>query len=182
MTSMTGQLQLQSGQASPTLRVAMLSFFIAGGTTALEEQYVRPLAKPPVKWNAQEAIHASFQSLGVFHSTISPTTTIAAEDPWDELERLEAGWDGNNAAAVSLDAIKHAKRFTSNAHTIGVSFTPFADPDGSVGLEARKSGKVAYLIVSADDRFTYVLREGDKVHRGDNVDASTIRELLALLY
>ena len=38
------------------------------------------------------------------------------------------------------------------------------------------------LIVGPDDTYSYVLRHGEQVNRGDNVDASTMREILALLY
>ncbi len=83
---------------------------------------------------------------------------------------------------MSPDAIDHAKRFLRSLPSGGASFTPFAHPNGSVGLESEKPGSAAYLIVSPADRFTYVLRIGEAVHRGDDVDATKMRGLLALLY
>ncbi len=81
---------------------------------------------------------------------------------------------------MSRDAIDHAKRFLKSISSIGTSFTPFAHPNGGVGLESEKPGKAAaYLVVSPTDRFTYVLRIGQAVHRSDDVDAS---KMLALLY
>jgi hypothetical protein len=179
------QVKVQHSLASPTLNLAsaaVITALLAGGPPTFAEQYPKVLAKNPVKWEEPDAAHPTFQQVSVEHGTTSTTKTVVAVDPWDELERLDADWDGNGAAPISISALRNARRFATSEQTFGNSFHPFADPDGSVGLEATKPGKVAYLIVSDSDRFSYVLRQGDTVHRGDNVDALKMREILALLY
>lgn len=125
---------------------------------------------------------ASFQNIGVIHGT-APTTRVAlADDPWDDLHRLKQGWDGGNAAPIAPDAINYAKHFAKEAKALGLAFVPFADPDGNVGLESTENSRAAYLIVSPQGRFSYVIRDGEAINRGDNVDAATMRGLLMLLH
>lgn len=171
--------------APPTalrLSAAMLASALAATSPASAEEYAKLIAKHNIRWHAPDASQPSFQSLGVLHGSIVGTTKSVEPDPWQDLEALQQDWDGSGAEAVSRDAMDHAKRFLRSLSYIETSFAPFAHPDGSVGLESQKPGSAAYLLVSPSDRFTYVLRIGDTVHRGDDVDSSTMREVLALLY
>ena len=165
-----------------TLSAAVLSAMLAAGVPALGEAYAKLTPKQDVRWNAPDASQISFQGTAVSHGNTSATTSSVDSDPWQELEALQAGWDGNEAEPVSRDAIGHAKRFLQSLPLIGSTFVPFAHPNGSVGLEAQKPGKAAYLIVSATDRFAYVLRIAGTIHRGNDGDASVMRDLLDLLY
>lgn len=108
--------------------------------------------------------------------------SIADSEAWNELLSLGPNWDSSGAVAVSSDAVRHAKLFLESLGTLGSTFEPFAHPDGSVGLEARKDASSAYLIASDDNRFAYVIRVGDAVHRGNAVTPSKMREILALVY
>ena len=91
------------------------------------------------------------------------------DDPWEDLEQLPANWDGQCAEVVAPEAIGHARRFIDSLGDAGSGFESFAHPNGSVGLEAENPGKAAYILVSATDRFAYVLRSGGAVHRGSDV-------------
>lgn len=164
------------------LSAAMLSAALATTSPAAGEEYAKAIAKQDVRWDAPDASEPSFQGVHVFHGTTAATIKSTEPDPWQDLEALGEDWDANGAQPVSSDAIDHAKRFLKSISTTQARFTPFAHPDGSVGLESQKNGGDAYLLVSPTERFTYVLRIGDTVHRGDDVDASKMRDLLALLY
>lgn len=160
-----------------------LSAALATMSPVAAEQHDRAKAftKEVVPWNAPNASLPSFQSTAVVHGTTPGTLKSIEPDPWQELEALGDDWDTSGAQAVSREAIDHAKRFLKSL-SIDAPFAPFAYPDGSVGLESQKNGSAAYILVSPTERFTYVLRIRDAVHRGDDVEASKMRELLALLY
>lgn len=164
------------------LSAAMLSAALAATSPASGEEDAKAIAKQHVRWDAPDASEPSFQSVGVFHGTTAATIKSIEPDPWQDLEALGEDWDANGAQPISRDAIDHAKRFLKSISTTEARFIPFAHPDGSVGLESQKNGSAAYLVVSPTERFTYVLRIADTVHRGDDVDPSKMRELLALLY
>ncbi len=175
------QITIQNSFASPTLK-AMLSVLLLGSNPTFAENSATKLAKSPLQRQANEPANTPFTKISISHGTTSTSNLAVIADPWDELQRLQEGWDGANAAAVSLDAIGHAKRFAKKSAEVGISFSPFADPDGNVGLESEKPTKTALLIVDANDRYSYVLQDGEEVNRGDNVNASKMQEILALLY
>lgn len=174
--------RIGSHPTATRLSVAVFAAALAAAPPVSASEYARVVAEQDNYWNAPEASYPSFQSLDIFHEGTAATTKNVELDPWQELEVLGDGWDGDRAQPVSLDALEHARRFSRSVSDIGTSFTPFAYPDGSVGLESQKAGVAAYLVVSPSNRFTYVLRASDSVHRGDDVDSEKMRELLALLY
>lgn len=160
----------------------MLSVLVVGGVALSDEAYGRAVAKPPMRWQAPDAKSPFFQDARVSLGTTPSTTRVFGEDPWDGVQRLLDGWDGQGAIAPLADAINHAKRFAARMNARGVTFEPFADPEGGIGLQADKGNDVSYLIVTAGDKFSYVIRKGDKVHRGDNIDSDTMLEIVALLH
>jgi len=175
-------VRTESPPTALRLSAAVLSAALAATSPTSDAESAKAIVKQDIRWDAPDASQPSFHSLGIFHGSAAATTKSVEPDPWQELEALEADWDGGGAQAVSGDAIDHAKRFVQSIADIAAPFTPFAYPDGSVGLESQKHGSAAYLVVSPLGRFTYVLRIGDTVHRGDDVDSGKMRELLALLY
>lgn len=165
------------------LSVAISAAFTAMSPVSGEvREGAAEIKKQDVRWDAPEASPPSFQSISVLNGSTATTIESIAPDPWQELEALREDWDANGAHSISRDAIDHARCFLESLSSIDTPFTPFAYPDGSVGLESHKNRNAAYILVSSADRFTYVLRIGDAVHRGDDVEASKMRELLALLY
>jgi hypothetical protein len=170
-----------------TLGAALLSAALIGALPEIADGATKELGHFDARWNAPNASLASSQGVIVSYGTISATSSafgISAleTDPWQELEQLEQDWDGQGADRISRDAIDHALTFMESLLPAGPAFEPFAHPKGYVGLEARKKSKSAFLLVSPTNRFAYVIRSGDSVHRGDDVDPAAIRELLALLY
>lgn len=103
-------------------------------------------------------------------------------ETFEEITGLQANWDGQGAARVSPDAIAAAKAFLGSIGAGAASFEPFADPDGSVGLEGHRKDRSAYVVISHSGTCSYVIRDDSRVHRGNNVDVETMRRLLDLLY
>ena len=164
-----------------SLSAAMLSAALTASAPSLAE--TREMASPAqILWGSPDASSPSFQGLGVLHGTTLPTTKAVPTDPWQELETLPPNWDGEGAPTISQAAIENAKRFLQGLTPAAGTFRPFAYPDGGIGLESQKKGKEAYLVVSESGRFTYVIQIGKTVHRGDDVDAAKMQELLAFLY
>jgi hypothetical protein len=166
--------------ASATVLVATLT----GATVALpSDESIRGLVAKFLSDRAYEIPQPSVAlppTLG--HAVAESTTHIAEPDEWQELEALEDDWDASGAKRISPVAIAHARRFLASLAVLGHRFSPFADPTGSVGLQARETDKSAYMLVNTDNRFTYVIRVGDRTHRGTKVDAEEMQKLLALLY
>jgi hypothetical protein len=106
-------------------------------------------------------------------------TRASFDESWAELETLPADWDANGAEPIARQTIQYAKDF---ALSIGLSFDPFAHPNGSVGIENQGDDKSAHIVISPKNRFAYVLRVGKAVHRGNDVDADSLRKVIALLY
>jgi len=165
--------------------------FLAGALCApveAHEEYARVLRRLDVRWSVPRAYGSSFQgtviSYGMTPATTPPVIALLEEPSadWLELRALGADWDGKGAVAVSPSAIAHAKAFVNSLGVVGSTFEPFAHPNGSVGLEAQKPGKEAYLIVTPSGRFSYLVRLGDAVHRGKDVQAALMARVLALLY
>jgi len=73
-------------------------------------------------------------------------------------------------------------RFVEALQPQGYTFTPVAHPNGGVILEAEKAEKAAYVIASPAGRFAYVLHIGNAVHRGSDVSAASMREVISLLF
>ena len=170
-----------------TLGAALLSAALIGAMPEIAHGAPKEFGHFDARWNAPNASHASSQGVLVSYGTISATSSafgISAleTDPWQELEELGQNWDGQGADRISRDAIDHALNFVESLLPTGPAFEPFAHPKGYVGLEAREKGKSAFLLVSPTNRFAYVIRSGNSVHRGDDVNSAAIRELLALLY
>ncbi len=110
---------------------------------------------------------------------LSPSKVLEAID---EIRSLEANWDGQNAEPVSIMAIESAKKFLTQLGSAAVSFEPFADPEGGLGLESHKKEKSIYIIASPDSTYTYVLRDGRAIHRGSKVCLDTMRNVVSTLY
>ena len=175
------EVELTPTRGTQALSAAVLSALLAGPGNAAQHEPPQ-LHERRVQWQTPRDVGTSFQLVTILHGT-APTTLLRIHtDPWDELLRLQENWDGNQALPISIDALGHAKRFVNQAREDGLSFTPFADPDGHVGLESEKTNSVAYLVVAPDNRFSYVIRTGDTVNRGDNVSERQMREILALLH
>ena len=165
------------------LSAVIFSTLVSGTTPAWsEELYKDRYLLPPLKVELPPRQSADVGKLS-FASNKTPNTSPAVTaDPWAILAALEEGWDGANASSISPDAIANAKSFLQFIGYLGIDFTPFSDPDGSVGLEAEKPGKNALLLVDERGLFTYVIADGSEVHRGDNITARKMRDLLAHLY
>jgi len=99
-----------------------------------------------------------------------------------EIAKLKAGWDGYNAEPISADAIRHAIAFVRSLGMQGSLFEPFPDPDGSVGLEGHKNNKSVYLNFSSLGAIAYVIKGGNSIHRGHDVNAETVHKLLDVLF
>lgn len=174
------------GAYSTTMGAAVLSATVLASAD-VQEVDAKVSRRLDIRWSAAHASPTSFQGTAVSHGTTSATTVairsaVDDSDPWEELKTLGPDWDGSGAEPVSRQALDHAMKFVESLGRLGSTFEPFAHPNGSVGLEARKPGKAAYLIVSAADSFAYVLRVGDTVHRGKDVEPSLMRRVLDLLY
>jgi hypothetical protein len=162
-------------------------------SAALVAQPVAPPDQPidslfPVHWGQQpRADDESFQAIPIGQLTQSDQLgawlkTYKHAAALSELESLPVDWDGQGAERVSRDAIRNAQLFLASLEGTADTFEPFADPDGSVGLEGHKGERSAYLVISPAGAISYVIREGDKVNRGADVDVSTMRRLLDVLY
>lgn len=180
------QTRVQTRTAPQSFSTYSNVFGLALVSTALLGQ---PIAAPDFLRQVRRTdirIHshadASYQLTTV--SEVSHRDSLAQHGAtWHELEALGANWDGQGAEPVSRKAIEHAQAFLALLGPQGKAFEPFADPDGSVGLEARKgSGAVAYIVVSESGRFAYVLRKGARTHRGSEVEQADVLKILDLLY
>ncbi len=175
-----------SASARPTLSATVLSAVLLA-SPAVQEEFAKVIRRSDVWWNTSDTSNPSFQGTSVLHGTTSATTSAfgnasAESDPWQDLQALGPDWDGSGAEPVSHDALEHATKFLESSPMLSSAFEPFAHPNGSVGLEGHKLGKSAYLVVSPKDRFAYVLRVGETVHRGNDVAPSAMRRVLELLF
>ena len=164
-----------------TLSAAVLSALLGGTTPALGQELTKQEFLYPLNVDGPPP-ETAFAQPQVFPTETPSTSSIVSSDPWAVLQALEQGWDGANAASISPDAIAHAKSFLNDIAYLAIDFAPFADPDGSVGLEAEKPGKNALLVVDENGLLTYVISDGPEVHRGDNVTPRKMRDVLAHLY
>lgn len=164
-----------------TLSVAVLSALL-GTTPALGEELTKQRFLHPLKIEVPPLTGTALGQLPVSPTATPSTSPVVPSDRWAVLQTLEQGWDGANATSISPDAIAHAKSFLNYISYLAIDFTPFADPDGSVGLEAEKPGKNALLVVDENGLLTYVISDGPEVHRGDNVTPRKMRDVLAHLY
>jgi hypothetical protein len=164
-----------------TVSAAVVSAILGGTTPALGEELAKQNSLQPVKLEVPPLPHVAFGGIPVSPTATPSTSPVVPIDPWAVLQTLEAGWDGANAAPISADAIAHAKSFLNYITYLAIDFTPFADPDGSVGMEADKGDKNILLLVDEQGLLTYVISEGAEVHRGDNVTPRKMRNLLAHL-
>ncbi len=146
------------------------------------DDYVRAAAGELLRGYLLGGHAPTLQTAYVPQAITSATTYVKEPDSWQELESLEDDWDAAGAKKVSPQAIAHARRFLTSLPSIGQTFVPFPDMDGGVGLQARAADKAAYLIVSPDNLFTYVIKVAGKVHRGINTEPDEMKDLLALLY
>lgn len=129
------------------------------------------------------------KSIGIFPEPLRPKDDKNGErlsneqlDAFQEIAALPANWDGQGAECVSANAIASARAFLGAIGGNADSFEPFADPDGSVGLEGHRSNRSAYIVIAHSGTCSYVIRNDSRVHRGNDVDAETMRRLLDLLY
>lgn len=100
----------------------------------------------------------------------------------EEMSHLQANWDGYDADAVSTEAVRFASEFIDIVGTEALFFEPYADPDGSVGLEGHKDDRSIYLSFSPERKIAYVAKIGGAVHRGHSADVPTIKKLLDVLF
>ncbi|MBF8254725.1 MAG: hypothetical protein HW373_1420 [Deltaproteobacteria bacterium] len=142
----------------------------------------------PAFWNQQPNVgEESFHAVPIEQLTQSDQLaawfgTYKHAAALKELQSLPANWDGQGAERVSQEAIRNAKLFLASLERTADTFEPFADPDGSIGLEGHKGERSAYVVISPEGAISYVVREGDKVNRGADIDANTMRLLLEVLY
>ena len=165
-----------------TMSAALISALLGGTTSALGEELTNLTFIRPLKMEVPTLARTVFGQLPLSPTATPNTSPIVPSDPWTVLQTLEQGWDGANAASISPDAIAHAKSFLNYIAHLAIDFTPFADPDGSVGLEAEKPGKNVLLVVDENGLLTYVISDGPEVHRGDNVTPRKMRDVLAHLF
>ena len=190
---LTGQLEL-TRIGPPKLTAAVISALLLSPTAV---RAGHPEAQHLNAWLiGSAALLASLQGTTIVHGTTARTASSTSSlpvhalgnlsavesDPWQELRMLGHNWDGQGAEPVSRAALDHAKDFVASIAALGSVFEPFAHPNGSVGLEAHKADKSAFMIVSPKDRFAYVLRVGDTVHRGNDVEERVMRRVLELLF
>lgn len=174
---------MKSQTLGTTTLGAMVISALIGATTAVPaDQIAKDSSAGPSKIEISPAAPASTGRLPLSLASTPSTSPLAAVDPWSVLQALEAGWDGDNASTISPDAIAHAKSFVKHISYLGIDFSPYPDHDGSVGIEAEKPGKEALLVVDEHGLFSYVIADGSEVHRGDNISARKMRDLLAHLY
>jgi hypothetical protein len=100
----------------------------------------------------------------------------------EEMSHLQANWDGYDADAISTEAVRFASEFIDILGTEALFFEPYADPDGSVGLEGHKDDRSIYLSFSPERKIAYVAKIGGAVHRGHSADVPTIKKLLDVLF
>lgn len=171
------------GAYSSGVGAALLSAALIAQPAAQSEQ-ARSSSTFDVRWHTSGAINPIFY--GFQTSQLAPLQQAsftprlpAFADSWAELGELQADWDSRGAEPISREAIRFAKIFVLSVDS---AFEPFAHPNGSVGLEGHKGQKSAHLIVSPEGRFAYVLRADGGVHRGNNIDADLMRQILDVLY
>lgn len=165
--------------ASATVLLATLA-----STTLTQpgEEYIRGLVAQLFSGSNQVDHRSTTYATTINYAGAHSTTKLAEPDEWQELEALEEDWDAAGAKRISGDAIVHARRFLAQIPALTHRFIPFPDATGSVGLQIREAGRSAYLLVAPDNRFTYVIRIGEKTHRGANLEAEEMKELLEFLY
>ena len=100
----------------------------------------------------------------------------------NDIKALGYHWDGRAALPVSPQAIATAQTLLAQFGANAKMFEPFADPDGSLGLEAHKGQKSLYVVASPEGTFAYVLRDGQTVHRGSKVDLENMRRISSALF
>lgn len=99
-----------------------------------------------------------------------------------ELLTLEKGWNGENAEPISLESAEHACAFIDALGPRSGLFEPFPDPDGLVGLEARKNDKAAYLSFYKDGLIAYAFRTGNAIHRGNKATPNVVMQVLDVVF
>jgi hypothetical protein len=108
-----------------------------------------------------------------------PTSLLVAID---EIRSLGHKWDGRSALPVSHQAIASAQRLLVRFGTNAEMFEPFADPSGSLGLEAHGASKSLYILATPSGHFTYVFRDGETTHRGSKVDLESMSRISSGLF
>jgi hypothetical protein len=99
------------------------------------------------------------------------------ENHIQEFSRLKSNWDGYGAEPIQSESIRHAVEFLKANADLGLSYEPYPDPDGSVGLEGQKGPNVLYLNFAPSGEIAYLLKIGSAVHRGHGADAHAIRKI-----
>ena len=100
----------------------------------------------------------------------------------EDIKALGAKWDGRSAAPVSSHAIDAARKLLLQVKDHAEAFEPFADPEGSLGLEAHHDSKSLYILSTPRGDFTYVLRDGETVHRGSKVDLNDMSRIISAFF
>ena len=95
---------------------------------------------------------------------------------------LEKGWNGDDAEAITIESVEHACAFIDALGPRARLFEPFPDPDGLVGLEARKHDKAAYLSFYKDGLIAYAFRAGDAIHRGNKATPNAVMRVLDAVF
>ena len=161
----------------------MLYAALAAGIPHLPEKNEGAFVTPRFAPGSPEAFQASLHGVQIWGERTLPTanTETLRDDPWIEIQELPYDWDANGAEPVSPAAITFAKRFLAELPG-DLTFEPFAQTDGSIGLQHRTPNRSAYLVISPENRFTYVIKVAETVHRGDDVESTVMQALLATIY
>ena len=99
-----------------------------------------------------------------------------------ELLMLEKGWNGDDAEAIAIESVEHACAFIDALGLRAKLFESFPDPDGLVGLEARKDDKAAYLSFYKNGLIAYAFRAGDAIHRGNKATPNVVMRVLDAVF
>ena len=111
------------------------------------------------------------------NSERAPAANLVAEI--EELANFEDDWDMHGASRVHRNAIENAASFAWKLGAFASQFEPFADPDGSAGLEGHTAKGDVYLSFAPSGRVAYVVKTKSGMHRGYGADESVLRQLLA---
>lgn len=128
-----------------------------------------------------EIIEGYLGSLGEVYGIVDDpqeTTLQNIRRELDELIALGPDWDGHGALQIVREASDYAFAFAQALPPEMKNVAPFAETDGSVGLEYHKDNKFSlYLSFSPQGEIAYVavFRDPDgseEVHRGHGIKAS----------
>jgi hypothetical protein len=156
-TSQTGLLQPRTGEAPKEGPIDW--------TASQLGEWVKKALR-----NYQKAILAVDPDAGSF-----PAARLVTEI--ESLSQLSQDWDTRGARAVDSMASANAESFAWQLGSTARFFEPFADPDGSVGIEGHSGTTEIYLNFAPGGEIAYVVKTASGVHRGYGADIGFIRRL-----